>query len=66
MKTYYISPVKKRNAPDKKSKASKGKLVSMWRNRKSRNKRFDAKVKQIEQTAEDTHGTIVFIQLYVQ
>lgn len=67
VKTYYISPIKKKNAIDNKSKASKGKLVSMWRNKRSRNKKFYGEIeKTIGEVANDVpDGSIIFIQLYV-
>lgn len=63
VKTYYISPVKKKNTTDNKSKASKGKLVSMWRNKRSRDKKFYNKItKPVGEVANDvSDGNIIFI-----
>lgn len=63
VKPYYISPVKKKDAIDKKSKASKGKLMSMWKNKRSRNKKFYAKIAEIiSQTANSVlNGSIILI-----
>lgn len=62
VKTYYIPPVKKKNAADNKSKASKGKLVSMWRNKRSRNKKFDSKIaKTIGKITNNVPDGIIFI-----
>ncbi|XP_070525972.1 uncharacterized protein [Cardiocondyla obscurior] len=33
LKTYYVSPVKKKSAPNKKPIPARGKLVNLWRNR---------------------------------
>lgn len=65
IKTYYISPVKKKDSADNKSKPSKGKLVSMWRNKRSRNKKFFGKISEpIEEVASDnSDGSVHYIYL---
>lgn len=67
IKTYYISPVKKKDSADNKSKASKGKLVSMWRNKRSRNKKFSGTVsKLMEEIASDiSDGSMHYIIIYL-
>lgn len=63
IKTYYISPLKKRDAVDKKCKPSKGKLVSMWRNKIYRNKKFDSQViKTLKNNADNVQdGSIIYL-----
>lgn len=67
VKTYYISPIKKKNAVDNISKASKGKLVSMWRNKRNRNKKFLGTItKTIEKVANDVpDGIILYFYLII-
>ncbi|KYN22124.1 hypothetical protein ALC57_05488 [Trachymyrmex cornetzi] len=47
---YYISPVKKTNSKNNKSIISKGKLITMWRNRRFKNNQLLKRIK--EETVE--------------
>jgi hypothetical protein len=52
--TYYIPPIKKKDSIHNKSVISKGKLISMWRNKRYKNNLLLKKVK--EETVK--HGAI--------
>lgn len=47
--TYYLPPIKKKDSIENKSKSSRGKLMSMWRNYTYKNKVLEKKIKKEEE-----------------
>lgn len=62
--TYYIPPISKKDSIAKKSVIARGKLMNMWRNRYTLNKKFEARLKKEENEKEENIGTFIYKNIY--
>lgn len=55
--TYYVPPIKKKDSVHKKSIISRGKLMSMWRNRQFKNNQLLKRMKKESANKTDINQT---------
>lgn len=51
--TYYVPPISKKDSVTKKSVVARGKLINMWRNRSTLNKKFESRLQKEESIEEE-------------